>query len=104
MAPLSYALLDEVLQFPQKIGDENTPRERVTTENPNNFSQNTNIIKPNASVFYPRMVEHFTNLNDFNIFSSKGYQVEDILKEQLFLTKIMLILVLFTFLINFLER
>lgn len=108
MPPLSYALLNEVLQYPPR------PEERVSIDNNNNVAQNTNIIQPNKDIYknirrsYPNydissnISSGINNVMEF--FTQSGSSVEELMREQIFLNKLILILLLFILLINLLNK
>ncbi len=107
MPPLSYALLNEVLQYPVK------PEERISVEHNNNISQNTSIIEPNKNIY-----KRFCGINEYDIskgmlnglnnvkefFTQTGTSVEELLGEQIFLTKLILILLLLIFILNLVKK
>lgn len=106
MPPLSYALLDEVLQYPFK------PEERIEPDHNTNMVQNTNITEPNINIVKNKpnlRVEPssfaFDQLSNFKeFFTASGSSTEQLLREQIFLTKLLIILLLFIFLMNLIKK
>lgn len=114
MPPLSYALLNEVLQYPE------TPKERVSYENTNNIAQNTNIVNPNKNIPVERcgdvscgldkhnlgfqVLNPLNNFKEFFTDANTGASLEVLLREQIFLTKILIFILMFVLLLNILQR
>lgn len=90
MAPISYALLTDVLQFPPDEVKEPELNQPLTFEDkPNVVYQNTNVTKPNFN-----NVEMLRDTFNSLIRSKEGFtkrSVEDLMEEQLFLSKLMLL-------------
>jgi|LauGreDrversion4_2_1035121.scaffolds.fasta_scaffold321157_1 hypothetical protein len=105
MAPLSYALLNEVLQYPQPC------EAPVCREVPNSTAQNSNIILPNLDLVNKKPTNEFFDIKNVKEafagareFFSAGAtnNVNELIVEQIFLMKmIILILILLFMLILF---
>lgn len=107
MPPLSYAMLNEVLQYPV-IHDE-----RIGIEHKNNVNQNTNIIDPNKNIYKninghkgfsigSDILSRFNNINEF--FTTNTLSTDDLLREQIFISKLILVLLVFIFILNLVQK
>lgn len=105
MAPLSYALLNEVLQYPKPC------EEPVCREVYNSIAQNSNIVLPNLDLVnksptkgffdFKSVKEAFAGAKEF-FSAGDTNNINDIILEQIFLMKmIILILILLFMLILF---
>lgn len=115
MPPLSYALLNEVLQYPT------TPAERIGPETLNNIAQNTNIISPNGELakdcpcpkktFHQALIEQpmrqiealRENFREY-FTSSGGGSTDELLREQIFLTKLLIFMLIVMFIMFLFDR
>lgn len=98
MPPLSYSLLTDVLQY--------TPNKPAVIEGPklpddknNQVYQNTNIVSSNPSVI-KKFVENFGNEGDISL-QTKQIQL---MEEQVFLSKLILLLLGFMLIVSILEK
>lgn len=98
MPPLSYSLLTDVLQY--------TPNKPEVIESPklpddknNQVYQNTNIVSSNPSVI-KKIVENFGNEGDI---SPQTKQIQ-LMEEQVFLSKLILLLLGFMLIVSILEK
>lgn len=102
MAPLSYALLNEVLQYPVNT------EERISVDNNHNIAQDTNIINPNKDIYKNICMSHndiFSKFNSFReFFTPTGVSTDELMREQIFLTKLILFLLLFIFVLNLTKK
>lgn len=97
MAPLSYSLLTDVLQYtPDTPAVMDAPV--LPADKNNQVYQNTNIVAPNPNVV-SRMIENFGNETT----DSSSIQVR-LMEEQVFLSKLILLLLGFMLIVTILEK
>ena len=95
MAPLSYSLLTDVLQYtPTK--PETVKASVLPLDKPEQVYQNTNIITPNKELV-KRHIENFEDQND----TLKHLKL---MEEQVFLSKLILLLLGFILIVGILEK
>lgn len=98
MPPLSYSLLTDVLQYtPDKPAVIQGPK--LPEDQNNQVYQNTNIVRSNPSVIR-RMVENFGNETDI---TPQAKQIQ-LMEEQVFLSKLILLLLGFMLIVSILEK